>query len=108
MVALLVIGLLLVGATFAAYVDGRRVVDLWGGVTDAGGTTPYAGDTLQVVFSSTKGAAAACAAVMRSMSACARAHTLWPGKRALRFIGSAERRLMNPECISPATARRWR
>lgn len=50
-----------VGATFAAYVDGQQVVDLWGGVTEAGGDTPYTGDTLQVVFSSTKGAAAACA-----------------------------------------------
>ncbi len=50
-----------VGATFAAYVDGRQVVDLWGGTTTDGGTDPYTGDTLQVVFSSTKGAAAACA-----------------------------------------------
>jgi len=50
-----------VGATFAAYVDGRQVVDLWGGVTEDGGSTPYTGETLQVVFSSTKGAAAACA-----------------------------------------------
>jgi CubicO group peptidase (beta-lactamase class C family) len=50
-----------VGATFAAYVDGRQVVDLWGGTTEPGGDTPYTGDTLQVVFSSTKGAAAACA-----------------------------------------------
>jgi len=50
-----------VGATFAAYVDGRQVVDLWGGTTTPDGDTPYTGDTLQVVFSSTKGAAAACA-----------------------------------------------
>ena len=44
-------------------------------------------------------------AVIRSMSASARAHTLWPGKARLRFIGSAERRLENPECISPEIAR---
>jgi len=50
-----------VGATFAAYVDGRQVVDLWGGTTTAEGDTAYTGETLQVVFSSTKGAAAACA-----------------------------------------------
>src|ERR1700682_4273629 len=43
--------------------------------------------------------------VMRSISLCARAHTLWPGKTRLRFIGSAERRFENPECISPQTAR---
>jgi len=44
-------------------------------------------------------------AVMRSMSAMARVHTLWPGKSPLRFIGSAERRLAKPECISPQIAR---
>jgi len=49
-----------VGATYAFYVDGTPVVDLWGGVrTDTG--APYDRDTLHVVFSSTKGAAAACA-----------------------------------------------
>ncbi len=49
-----------VGATYTFYVDGTAVVDLWGGQrTDTG--APYDGDTLQVVFSSTKGAAAACA-----------------------------------------------
>jgi CubicO group peptidase (beta-lactamase class C family) len=48
-----------VGAGFALYVDGHQVVDLWGGTrTDTGST--YGDDTLQVVFSSTKGAAAAC------------------------------------------------
>ena len=47
------------GATFAVYFGGRRVVDLWGGTTAAG--EPYTADTLQVVFSSTKGAVAACA-----------------------------------------------
>jgi CubicO group peptidase (beta-lactamase class C family) len=50
-----------VGATFAAYVDGEQVVDLCGGTTTDDGATPYTGDTLQVVFSSSKGAAAACA-----------------------------------------------
>ena len=49
-----------VGATYAFYVDGTPVVDLWGGErTDTG--APYEGETLQVVFSSTKGATAACA-----------------------------------------------
>jgi CubicO group peptidase (beta-lactamase class C family) len=49
-----------IGASFAAYVDGVKVVDLWGGVRSATGE-PYGEDTLQVVFSSTKGATAACA-----------------------------------------------
>jgi CubicO group peptidase (beta-lactamase class C family) len=49
-----------VGATYAFYVDGTQVVDLWGGERPDSGA-PYDEDTLQVVFSSTKGAAAACA-----------------------------------------------
>ncbi len=45
-----------VGASYAFYVDGTKVVDIWGGVrTDTGGA--YDDDTLQIVFSSTKGAA---------------------------------------------------
>ena len=49
-----------VGATYSLYVDGAQVVDLWGGVRDDTGAA-YDGDTLQIVFSSTKGATAACA-----------------------------------------------
>jgi CubicO group peptidase (beta-lactamase class C family) len=48
------------GAGYAFYVEGTKVVDIWGGVReDTGG--PYDEDTLQIVFSSTKGATAACA-----------------------------------------------
>lgn len=48
-----------VGAGVCVYVDGQQVVDLTGGErTDA---TPYDERTLQLVFSSTKGATAACA-----------------------------------------------
>jgi CubicO group peptidase (beta-lactamase class C family) len=50
-----------VGAGFSLYVDGKKMVDLWGGVADVGRGTPYDGDTLQLVFSTTKGATAACA-----------------------------------------------
>jgi CubicO group peptidase (beta-lactamase class C family) len=50
-----------VGAGCAVYVDGRQVVDLWGGVADAATEAPYEEDTLQLVFSSTKGATALCA-----------------------------------------------
>ena len=44
-----------VGAGTALYVGGRKVVDLWGGWADTEATTPYGEDTLQLVFSSTKG-----------------------------------------------------
>jgi CubicO group peptidase (beta-lactamase class C family) len=50
-----------VGAGYALYVEGRKVVDLWGGVADRTTRRPYAEDTLQLVFSTTKGATAACA-----------------------------------------------
>jgi CubicO group peptidase (beta-lactamase class C family) len=49
-----------VGAAVAAYVGGRKVVDLWGGSADHDGT-PYGEDTLQLVFSTTKGVTALCA-----------------------------------------------
>lgn len=49
-----------VGAAVAVYVQGRKVVDLWGGVCDPSGT-PYDEDTLQLVFSTTKGVTALCA-----------------------------------------------
>lgn len=49
-----------VGAGFCLYVDGEPVVELTGGVADDTGR-PYDEGTLQMVFSSTKGATAACA-----------------------------------------------
>ncbi|MHB8589260.1 MAG: serine hydrolase domain-containing protein [Candidatus Dormibacteraceae bacterium] len=47
-----------VGAACCVYLHGRRVVDLWGGVTAPGGSEPYTADTLQMVWSSTKGVVA--------------------------------------------------
>ncbi|MEM1029610.1 MAG: serine hydrolase domain-containing protein [Myxococcota bacterium] len=47
-----------VGAGFCAYVQGRLVVDLWGGVADRDTGRPWRRDTRVVVFSVTKGLAA--------------------------------------------------
>lgn len=47
------------GAAVAAYHEGEQVVDLWGGYRDVRGTTPWTDDTLVLVFSTTKGIAAA-------------------------------------------------
>ncbi|WP_027006145.1 serine hydrolase domain-containing protein [Conexibacter woesei] len=47
------------GAAFAAYRDGVPVADLWGGAADDAGT-PWREDTLQLVFSGTKGFVALC------------------------------------------------
>lgn len=48
------------GAAFAAVVDGRPVIDLWGGIADAESGRPWRADTLQLVFSGTKGFVAIC------------------------------------------------
>ncbi|HWJ60388.1 MAG TPA: serine hydrolase domain-containing protein [Acidimicrobiales bacterium] len=53
-----------VGAACAVRVGGEEVVDIWAGVADPATGRPYEGDTLQLVFSSTKGVVAAAAHVL--------------------------------------------
>jgi len=50
-----------VGAAFAAYHRGEKVVDLWGGIADQTTGRPWDEDTLVLVYSTTKGATAMCA-----------------------------------------------
>jgi CubicO group peptidase (beta-lactamase class C family) len=50
------------GAAFALYAGGRLQVDVWGGVADRASGRPWEQDTLQLVFSTTKGATALCIA----------------------------------------------
>jgi CubicO group peptidase (beta-lactamase class C family) len=50
------------GAAFALYVDGDVKVDIWAGVADKQSGRPWTEDTLQLVYSTTKGAAAICVA----------------------------------------------
>lgn len=50
-----------VGAAFAAYRRGRKVVDLWGGLADRQAGEPWAEDTVVLVYSTTKGPTAMCA-----------------------------------------------
>ena len=49
-----------VGASFAVVRDGELVVDLWGGIADEATGQRWHDDTLQVVFSGTKGFVAVC------------------------------------------------
>ncbi|SDU86109.1 serine hydrolase domain-containing protein [Jiangella alkaliphila] len=49
------------GAAVAVYVDGRPVVDVWGGRADPRTGARWAADTLAATFSCTKGLLAACA-----------------------------------------------
>lgn len=48
------------GASVAVHIDGRSVVDLWGGVADQATGAPWQEDTIAVMFSATKGLAATC------------------------------------------------
>jgi CubicO group peptidase (beta-lactamase class C family) len=50
-----------VGAALCVYRHGRKVVDLRGGLADAGAGRSWARDTLQLVYSATKAATATCA-----------------------------------------------
>ena len=50
-----------VGAAVCVYRHGRKMVDLRGGLADAGTGRPWKPDTLQLVYSATKAATATCA-----------------------------------------------
>jgi len=70
-----------IGASVCLTVGGETVVDLWGGVADAKAQTPWARDTVSIVFSCTKGATALCAHVLASRGALdldAPVAELWP------------------------------
>jgi CubicO group peptidase (beta-lactamase class C family) len=49
------------GSACAVYVDGRPVVDIWGGIADARTGRAWEHDTAAVIFSCTKGLLAVCA-----------------------------------------------
>jgi CubicO group peptidase (beta-lactamase class C family) len=55
-----------VGAAFAAYRDGRKVVDLWGGFRDGTTREQWERDTLVTVFSATKGVTSLAVAIAAS------------------------------------------
>ena len=106
-----------VGASYAFYVEGAKVVDIWGGVrTDTGGA--YDDDTLQIVFSSTKGAAAACAHLLAHrglLDVDAPVVTYWPefgqaGKEHIpvRWLLSHQAGLPTVDATADAAKRRWR
>src|SRR6185503_8515500 len=48
------------GAAFAAVIDGETAVDLWGGTADRKKNRPWERNTLQVIFSGSKGLVAIC------------------------------------------------
>lgn len=54
------------GGAGCAYVNGEKVVDLWGGVRNKKTREPWEGDTMVIIWSATKGLAAMTIAVARS------------------------------------------
>jgi CubicO group peptidase (beta-lactamase class C family) len=48
------------GAAFTVIRDGEPLVDLWGGIADRATGRPWTPDTLQILFSGTKGMVSAC------------------------------------------------
>jgi CubicO group peptidase (beta-lactamase class C family) len=70
-----------VGAAFCLHVGGRKVVDIQGGTFDRKSQRPYDPDTLQLVFSTTKGATAVCANLLAQrgqLDLSAPVSTYWP------------------------------
>jgi CubicO group peptidase (beta-lactamase class C family) len=57
------------GAAVSVYLKGEKVVDLWGGVADPEENRPWRHDTLQAVYSTTKGATSACALLLAQRGA---------------------------------------
>ena len=53
-----------VGASFAATIDSKFVVDIWGGYADAAQTRPWERDTIVNVYSTTKVTTAICALIL--------------------------------------------
>jgi CubicO group peptidase (beta-lactamase class C family) len=52
------------GAAFTVVRNGQTVVDLWGGLADRASGKPWTPDTLQILFSGTKGMVAACMSLL--------------------------------------------
>ena len=58
-----------IGAAVCVYRDGRPVVDLWGGIADPDSGRPWERDTLQLVYSATKGVTATAAHLLAQRGA---------------------------------------
>lgn len=107
-----------VGAACCVYVGGRPVVDIWGGVADASTDRPWSEDTIQLVFSATKGATAICANLLAErgdLDVDAPVADYWPefgqaGKEAIpvRWLLSHEAGLPAfDQVVTAAEAYRW-
>jgi CubicO group peptidase (beta-lactamase class C family) len=96
------------GATVAVKVEGKTVVDLWGGFTDDGRGKPWEQDTVAVVFSCTKGAVALCAhmlAIEGELDFDAPVKHYWPEFTSAGKDAVLVRHLLNHQAGLPAIRR---
>jgi CubicO group peptidase (beta-lactamase class C family) len=97
------------GAAFAVTHDGALVVDLWGGVADPETGRPWRQDTLQLIFSGTKGLVALCLALLvdrGEIELDAPVARYWPpfaaaGKQDLRVLDVASHQAALPGIAAP-------
>lgn len=93
------------GAALAIEIDGRVVVDLWGGWMDPERTRPWQRDTTCVVFSNTKPATALCAHLLAEQGALELDRPVgdyWPAFRALDKRDITTRMLLDHSAGLPA------
>jgi CubicO group peptidase (beta-lactamase class C family) len=97
------------GAAAAVTVDGRMVVDLWGGYANKARTRAWTHDTLANVFSTTKGLTAICAhrlAAERKLDLDAPVARYWPEFAQNGKQGITIRQLLNHRAGLPAVRER--
>ncbi len=101
------------GAAFSAMQHGRVVVDVWGGFAAAG--RPWQRDTLQVIFSGTKGLMASCILLLLErgqLDLDTPVARYWPefaqnGKATVRVRHIVSHRAGLPGVVAPLTTADW-
>jgi CubicO group peptidase (beta-lactamase class C family) len=101
-----------IGAAFAVMSDGELVVDLWGGLADAATGRPWERETLQLIFSGTKGLVALCLLMLADrdeLNLDAPVHRYWPefaaaGKEHVRVLDLASHQARLPGLRTRLTA----
>jgi CubicO group peptidase (beta-lactamase class C family) len=94
------------GAAFAAYRGSELIVDLWGGTADRCSGQPWQQDTLQLIFSGTKGLSAMCILLLFDRGQLdlgeAVAH-YWPefGKKAITVVDVMSHTSRLPGFVTP-------
>jgi CubicO group peptidase (beta-lactamase class C family) len=94
-----------IGAGFAAHVHGELVVDIWAGQADKESGAPWTEDTLQLVFSTTKGVATICVGILVDRGAIdldAPLAQYWPEFAAAGKEALTVRQVMSHQCGLPA------